>query len=679
MKKIDLPILAATFGLALICQGAHAENQLLDEITVRGQKESPQEESLSIREVRESPARDMGEALKQVEGISCVHKGAIANDVVIRGFQKDNINVLVDGVRLHGACPSRMDPPSFHYDFAEIEQVKVIKGPYDLSNPGGLGGMIDAQTKKPGKGLGGDVNLGYGDWNSINAAATASYGADTYDGLLGYAYKYSDVPRSGDGKRLTAIYPATSRNRYKPNAIGSKAYEINTGWGKFAINPTDNSRSEVSYTYQDADHVLYPYLKMDADYDRTHRLNWTYRIQKISPVLQDLKLQAYWDKVDHLMDDKFRDSSNPPPAAVNRFYSMQTDARTRVYGAKLTAALAAGPGTLKAGLDYYNRNWDAVNQRTGYFAYRETAMIPDVSIDNLGMFGEYELPLGSQFSLKGGLRGDLTWAEANKTNTLVTGGTSRDFADVSANLQLTYTPVKGLDIFTGIARGTRPPDQQELYLDVPVAAASATSNYWHGNRDLKSTVNHQADIGARYSADRFYVNASVFYSDLQDYINFYQIPATFEKSYQNIHATMWGAELGSQVSLPLDLFLRGSLSYVEGHNETGNRALSEIPPFRGSVSLRYDNGSFFFEIMENLARKQDRVDSNLQETTTAGWATTDIKSGINYQGFSVMLGISNLFDKQYLSHLSYARDPFQSGVKVPENGRNVYLSLGYKF
>ncbi|GAC1469405.1 MAG: hypothetical protein PVSMB11_05160 [Desulfuromonadaceae bacterium] len=189
MKTMNLAILAASLGLVLMCQGAHAENQLLDEITVRGQKETPKEESLSIREVRESPARDMGEALKLIEGISYVHKGAIANDVVLRGFQKDNINVLVDGVRLHGACPSRMDPPSFHYDFAEIEQVKIIKGPYDLSNPGGLGGMIDAQTKKPGKGLGGDVNLSYGEWNNINASATAFYGTDAYDGLLGYAYK----------------------------------------------------------------------------------------------------------------------------------------------------------------------------------------------------------------------------------------------------------------------------------------------------------------------------------------------------------------------------------------------------------------------------------------------------------------------------------------------------------
>lgn len=682
MKTMNVHILAVFLGLVLICQPVHAENLLLDEITVRGQKESPKEESLSIREVRESPARDMGEALKQIDGISYVRKGAIANDVVLRGFQKDNINVLVDGVRLHGACPSRMDPPSFHYDFAEIEQVKVVKGPYDLSNPGGLGGMIDARTKKPGKGFGGNVNLSYGSWNNFNTSATASYGTDIFDGLLGYAYKYSDVPKSGDGKRLTEIYPAASPNRYKSDSVDSKAYEINTGWGKLGVNPTSNSRSEISYTYQDADHVLYPYLKMDADYDRTHRLNWTYRIRKISPLLQDVKLQMYWDTVDHVMDDRFRFTSTPS-ATVTRDYSMQTDAKTQVYGAKLNTELAAGPGTLKTGIDYYNRNWDAVNRRAMYTManrYMDLAMIPDASIDNLGLFGEYERPLGTELVLKGGLRGDVTWAEANKTNTLVTAGTKRDFANVSANLQLTYTPVNGLDVFAGIARGTRTPDQQELFLDVPTPGApSAASNYWHGNRELKSTVNHQADIGAKYSTDRFYVNASLFYSDLQDYINFYQVPSTFEKSYQNIHASMWGAELGSQVSLAYDLFLRGSLSYVEARNESSGRPLSEIPPLRGTVSVRYDNGMYFLEALENLARKQDRVDSGLGETETPGWATTDIKGGVNYHGFSLIVGVNNLFDKYYFSHLSYARDPFQSGVKVPENGRNVYFTLGYRF
>ena len=662
----------ALLTLALICQTAGAEEKLLlDEITVRGQQESPQEETLSIREVRESPAKDMGEALKQVEGISYVRKGAIANDVVLRGMQKDNINVLVDGVRLHGACPSRMDPPAFHYDFAEIEQVKVVKGPYDLSNPGGLGGTIDAQTRQPGKGPGGDISLNYGSWNSFNASATAAYGNEAYDGLLGYAYKYSDVPKSGDGKLLTEIYPASNPNRYKPAAIDSRAYEINSAWFKFGYNPTTNSRTDISYTYQDADHVLYPYLKMDADYDKTHRVNWNYRITDLSPLVKELKLQAYWNQVDHLMDDSLRATSNPS-ASVTRFYSMQTDAKTHVYGVKLNAALAVGAGTLTSGIDYYNRNWDAVNRRAGYFSYRDLAMIPDVAIDNLGLFTEYELPLGSMVSLKGGLRGDLTWAETGKTNTLVTAGTTKDFANVSANLQLSYTPRQGLDIFTGIARGTRTPDQQELYIDVPGNPS------WRGNPGLDATVNHQADIGLKVSSEGFYANASFFYSDLQDYVNFYQASPTL-KSYQNIHATIWGTELGSQVAMPFDLFLRGSMSYVEARNESAGKPLAEIPPLRGAVSIRYDNSTFFFEVQENLAREQNRVDTGLGEQRTAGWATTDIKSGFNYQGFSAIVGISNLFDKQYFSNLSYARDPFQSGVKVPESGMNLYATLTYKF
>jgi iron complex outermembrane receptor protein len=678
MRIYIIPVLAACLVLSSAYQPVYAENQLLEEITVRGQKESPMEESLSVREVRESPARDMGEALQQVEGINCVHKGAIANDVVLRGFQKDNINVLVDGVRLHGACPSRMDPPSFHYDFAEIEQVKVIKGPYDLTNPGGMGGTIDAITKKPGKGLGGEVSLTAGTWNSFNTSATASYGTDAYDGLLGYAYKYSDVPKSGDGNLLTEVYPSFSPNRYKSTAIDSKAYEINTGWGKLGINPTENSRSEISYTLQDANHVLYPYLKMDADYDIANRVNWTYRIKNISPLLQDLKLQAYWDNVRHLMDDRYRVSSTPS-TAVNRGYSMQTDASTQVYGAKINAALAAGPGTMKTGIDYYNRNWDATNRRAGYLKYIPWAMIPDATVNNTGMFAEYELPLGSQFALKGGVRGDLTWIEANKTNNVVTAGTDKDYATISANLQLTYTPVKGLDIFAGIARGSRTPDQQELFLDVPVAATPPGQIYWHGNKNLDPTVNHQADIGARYSTDRFHVNASVFYSDLQDYINLYQLPLRTEKSYRNIHATMWGAEFGSQVSLDYDMFLRGSLSYVEGQNESDDMPLSEIPPLKGTVSVRYDNGTFFFEVQENLARQQDRVDTNLKEQKTGGWVTTDIKSGINYSGFTFIVGINNLFNRFYYTSLSYARDPFTSGVKVPENGMNVYATLAYKF
>jgi len=677
--KYPLHTLTALLMLVLTNQTVLAASQLLEEITVRGEMEPPTQESLTVREVRESPARDMGEALKQIEGVSSVRKGAIANDVVLRGFQKDNINVLVDGTRIHGACPSRMDPPSFHLDFAEISEIKVLKGPYDVSNPGSLGGMIDARTKQPGKGFNSDFNVTYGSFDRMDGSVTASYGNNRLDGLLGYAYKRSGVPKAGNGSLITDIYPSTSANRYRADTIDSRAYEINTGWTKFGLKPTDNSRMEVGYTYQDADHVLYPYLRMDAEYDRTQRLNWSYRIEKVSPVVKEVNLQAYWNQVKHLMDDRLRASSTPS-ATVTRIYSMQTDAETRMIGLKANGSFAVGDGTLKSGIDYYNRNWDALNMRAMYTpgqAYSPLNMIPDVFVDNLGLFAEYEIPFADKFIFKAGLRGDLTWIETDKGNPLVAEGTDTDFAESSGNVQLTYTPVTGLELFTGFGRGIRTPDPQELYISLPAMAPAIT---WRGNPGLQPTINYQADVGAKYAATRFYVNASVFHSWLQDYINFYSESAT-AKSYQNIDATMWGSELGTQISLPYDLFVKGTLSYVEGKNRDGNRPLSEIPPLSGSVGLRYDNGTAFCELIANMAREQDRVDSGLNEQRTPGWATTDLKAGVIYKSLSLYAGVYNLLDKHYYSHLSYLRDPFASGTgfKVPENGRNFYANITYTF
>ena len=46
--------------------------------------------------VRESPARDVGELLADTAGLWKLRKGAIANDVVLRGLQSRDLNVLID-------------------------------------------------------------------------------------------------------------------------------------------------------------------------------------------------------------------------------------------------------------------------------------------------------------------------------------------------------------------------------------------------------------------------------------------------------------------------------------------------------------------------------------------------------------------------------------------------------
>lgn len=418
--------------LVLLCLGdhAHGESVVLEEIVVRGREVIANEETLTIREVRESSARDIGEALKLVPGVSCVSKGAIANDIVLRGFQRDNINVFLDGVRLHGGCPSRMDPPSFHFDFAEVDYIEIIKGPYDVRHPGSLGGVINAVSKSPDPGPGFSADLTYGSYDLVNAATTASYGAESFDALAGYAYKYSLPPKSGDGKRITDIYPVTSPNRYRPEDIDSRAYAINTFWTKGEVKLSDDARSELGYSYQDADHILYPYI--------------------------------------YLVD-----VADPDGPAI---------------------------GTLPAA-----------------------------------------------------------------------------------------------------------------------------------------------------------------------------------RTYQNVEARLWGGELSAQLALPLDLYLRGVLSYTEGKNEDSGEPLVEIPPLQGNVSLRYDRDTFFAEITERFADRQNRVDNTLNEEETAGWAVTDVKAGVNWRRWSIYAGVNNVFDKFYFTHLSYQRDPFRTGEKVPETGAFGYLTASYRY
>jgi iron complex outermembrane receptor protein len=129
----------------------------------------------------------------------------------------------------------------------------------------------------------------------------------------------------------------------------------------------------------------------------------------------------------------------------------------------------------------------------------------------------------------------------------------------------------------------------------------------------------------------------------------------------------------------MDIYLRGSLAYVRGENEDKNQPLSEISPLNGSVSIRWDNDSYFAEVTERFAAGQNRVDPDLKEQTTSGWAVTDIRTGANWEKWTLALGVNNIFDISYMTHLSYQRDPFSSGVKVPEVGAFAYTTLSYNF
>jgi len=139
-------LLLGWLGLAFVAL-AKGDEQSLPAINVEAPRLYPYESTINRQALDRESANDMGQALSAMPGVAKIRKGGIANDVVVRGFYRDNISVLTDNQKLFGACPNRMDPPAFHTSLAEIESVTVIKGPFDIRHQGSMGGSVAIITK----------------------------------------------------------------------------------------------------------------------------------------------------------------------------------------------------------------------------------------------------------------------------------------------------------------------------------------------------------------------------------------------------------------------------------------------------------------------------------------------------------------------------------------------------
>ena len=672
MKKA--PLLLSVFSLSF------SQEVILEKVEVLGKREVLEESR-----IRELPVKDPGEALEiNVPGVWKIRKGAIANDVVIRGFKKEEVNQLFDGARVYNACPNRMDPGIFHVDFSEVERIEVIKGPFDVRNYGSVGGSVNVITKEPKRGFGGEATISADSWNYFNPSLNVSYGSKRFSIILGYAFRFSKPYEDGKGRKITELLPPNNPNAYSRDEIDSTAFNIHTIWSKFSYKLSKDLKLKVAYTHQKANDVLYPYLMMDALYDEADRINFGLEGKKF-------KVQLYGSSVRHWMTNQKRVGGENAPKG----WSMGTYAKSKVYGFKGEIKLSG----FSVGVDTFYRNWDA--QTTMYMMgnYRAQYTIPDVDFINFGVFSEYRRKFG-KFKLVAGLRLDYTKEEAgDKANKDLyrayhgTTDTSKTDIYPSGNVQLFYSLFEGGELFIGIGSAARVPDPQERFFALNrMGTMENMLGDWVGNPNLDPERNNEIDVGFKFTGEKISIDTRAYFSYVKDYIYVYRVErpnATQNKkamSYTNIDAYFYGFELSGSYAITETLFLEGSTAYTRGRKKDtypekniNDKDIAEIPPLTARLSLRYDTGTYFGEVEGILTATQNNVDSDLQEEKTSGYGIMNIKLGGEYKNFKFIGGIKNVFDKLYYNHLSYLRNPFRSGVKVPEPGRTYYLTVSYVF
>jgi iron complex outermembrane receptor protein len=640
-------------------------------------------DSLEKTEVRESAARDVGEALADTAGVWRLRKGAIASDIVVRGLQSRDMNVLIDGQRIYGACPNHMDPPAFHVDFSEVERVEVGKGPFDVRYQGSMGGLVNIVTRRPPDGWHAAPSLSAGSFGFVNPSGTASYGGARVAALGGYSFRRSAPYLDGRGQLFTAVA------NYKPTELETEAFRASTAWGRAAWRLSGGGQIEASYTRQMADQLLYPYLQMDAVYDNADRVAVRFEDPRSGSRVSAIKAEAYWSRVDHLMDDARRLSSSTAPRA----YSMATDADTETVGGRAEAHL--GTGTTLGG-EAFRRNWNTTTAMAG-MAYMPQYSIPDVNMDTVGVFAEHTRALGPQTSLDVGGRLDHIRSEADaaKANLALftayhaTTTTARSDTLPAGRLKVTHRATSALHVSAGVGHNARVAEGNERFF-----ALRRMGTDWVGNPDLAPTRNTGLEGTVAFEGRGRSLSVNGFVNWIDGYVAVYSaqrivmVPGvmnTTARSYINTDALLRGVEVVGSTQLRTSLVLSGNVSYTRGTfdqasvpSATGSD-LAEMPPLRAQAKVRFDNGRTFGELGGLLSAAQERVDASLGEQTTPSYFVLNLHGGLRVGGMAVSVGVANLLDHYYVEHLSYQRDPFRTGVRVAEPGRNVFLNATWQF
>ena len=630
-------------------------------------------ESTTITEVAQhaKTSADLAQALSsKVPSIDMSRRSGIANDIFIRGQKRDNISIEVDGTKVCGACPNRMDPPTSHILASQIDEVTVIEGPYDVETFGVMSGGVKIKTKKPTKKLHGEVNFGYGSFNYMKVGATASGGNDILKVLVSGSSESSDQYKDGNGDTMaqqTAKKATVAGNKYKPSDEDMKAYTKRSIMAKAFINITDDQELRLSYTANKSNDVLYPNTPMDAIKDDSNIYNVEYKIDHLSDEYKNIDLQYYYSDVDHPMSNQYRKASVLKPTTNHL--------KTTMQGAKFKNNFDIEGYKLLVGLDSSKRTWKGnyLNTTTGAF---KGVSIADTATYNNAIFAKVDKHFGS-LNLSIGARYDDTTIKSDD----VLATKDRDFNTFNANIFTSYNMDEQNRIFFGFGEASRVPDARELY--------NRKGANLLGTPTLDKTTNDQFDLGYELQSDMFEFKIKGFYSMLKDFI--YLQKNVAQNKFKNIDATIYGGEITASIYATDELTIDMGASYKKGQKDKAlvgqsDKDLADMAPLRGNLAANYEYMSNSIVTAEVQASdKWSDYDKDNGEQEIDAWAILNlkVKHAIN-KNFDFTLGVNNLFDETYAQSNTYADlNLVTSGASdvmlMNEPGRYVYTNLDFRF
>lgn len=653
--------------LSILCASILSANDIVTTNTLEVQENLNTKvvENVNSEEIKSA---DLAEALsKNVASISLIRRSGIANDILLRGQKRDNINVLIDGAKIYGACPNRMDPPTSHILSNNVDNVVVSEGPFDVENFGTLSGVVNVQTKKPQEGLHGELNFNAGSFGYMKESATISGGNEKVKALISMSNEESEQYKDGNGDTFyeqQLKQNVVNGSLYKTSQKDRDAYEKKTLLTKLYFNLTDDQDLRFSYTANRSDNILYPNTGMDAIKDDSDIYTVGYTIRHLGKLSKALDLDYYYSKVEHPMSTAFRNASSVPTGAMVN--SMESSAQ----GFKIKNAFDVNEALVTYGLDINKRTWEGqYSNNNGYI--RDS--ISPTDTNNKALFAKYDNDF-DKLNVALGMRYDDTSVQTDSTLQ------DNDYNALSGNIFTTYSYDDTTKYFTGIGKSVRVPDARELYNISNTGGVTGTPT-------LDQTKNYEIDLGFEKIWGDFSIKPKAFYSVLKDYIYYNKNSAN--NKFENIDAKIYGLDITGAYFATESFSIDYGMSYLRGKkdqalNGQDDRDLADITPLKTNIAFNYEYEMSKFTAEVVAAKAWNNYDEDNGEQALSGYGILNLKyNQALTKGFDVTLGVDNVFDKTYALSNTYSDLTLLSTGTEPmllnEPGRYAFVNLRYKF
>ena len=307
-------------------------------------------------------------------------------------------------------------------------------------------------------------------------------------------------------------------------------------------------------------------------------------------------------------------------------------------------------------------------------------LIPDGTSNDIGLYSilDYEkknlgFNVGARLDYK-----EVTCDSYNFQN---------NFSSVSSSSGLFYK-YKDHVIRLTYSSAFRSPHLSELFSD---GVHHGTNRYELGNSNLDIEKGRQLDIKYQWSSQHFGVILNPFLQNIKNYISINPLDSIIENNRvfeytQFEKVTISGMEINLHYHPHFmhNLHLEQSYSIVETKNHDTNKYLALTPSNKIKTKVRIDFKQKNLKFLKNISLyhiysfEQNNVSQFELPTDSYNVVNVDV-SCMLLKKIDLLIGISNLFNEEYVPHLSRIKDVPGVPGGIPNPGRSFNINLKYTF